>query len=516
MGRPTPSLDLRKFVQQSLRDELARFKAGIAVADLHLSDQQVDTFLDGELSPEEQSRLMRHLLRGCSVCTARLGNRLRQIQELSSFAPEEPAELDEAYDRALDRAISAACRRAPELAAERSQASAALAALQASRGVPGEPAAPMLSMAPVGEAVVPSAGALEAVRGEGPAWVEVLLAESFAERYRNPQKMFEYAALARDAAEAMEPAKYGRAFAADWRAKAWGELANAYRVREDFPAAQDAFAVAYRHLEAGTGDPLLLARLQSLEASLLADRRRFVEACDLLAGVVDLYQMLGETHLVGRTFVKLGIYTDYAGRPQRGLELLRQGLPLLDADSDQRLTVTATEVFLGLLVEDGHYREAARLLLESGLRKKLADEPLNLLKLRWIEGQVFAGLGKLARAEEAFEAVREGFLLARQEYTAALVGLDLAAVLLEGGKGFRVRELAQDVLTTFRALGIRREAQRALDFLTRACRQERTNPAMLRHVGRFLKRLEREPHLRFQVPRPQKWDGPDQPSPGPR
>ncbi len=148
----------------------------------------------------------------------------------------------------------------------------------------------------------------------------------------------------------------------------------------------------------------------------------------------------------------------------------------------------------------GACREAGALLLESGLRQALAGEPLSLIKVRWLEGKVFAGTGRAARAERAFQEARADFLAARQHYHAALVGLDLAEVWLDQGKAPEVRELAGEMLAIFRALGIHREAVRALDHLHRACRHQRATPATVRHVSRFLARLEQEPQLRFQMP----------------
>ena len=85
----------------------------------------------------------------------------------------------------------------------------------------------------------------------------------------------------------------------------------------------------------------------------------------------------------------------------------------------------------------------------------------------------------------------------KQGYNAALAGLDLAAVWLEQGKTSQAKELAEDMLATFRKLGIQREALRAMDCLKRACEQESATPDLARQVGRFLRQLEREPQLRF-------------------
>jgi len=151
------------------------------------------------------------------------------------------------------------------------------------------------------------------------------------------------------------------------------------------------------------------------------------------------------------------------------------------------------------MVQCGEFREAAELLMGSDLRQAMAGEPLNLIKLRWLEGQIFAGLKKKDRAETALAEARAGFLAHQQEYNAALVGLDLAEVWLRRGKKAEVRELAAEMLDTFHRLEIRREGRKAVQYLLWACDRDRLTPRVVGHVRRFLGRLEHAPYLRFEA-----------------
>jgi hypothetical protein len=231
----------------------------------------------------------------------------------------------------------------------------------------------------------------------------------------------------------------------------------------------------------------------------LNDQRQIPDACELLDGVYELYLQVGDDHLAGRALVSKGIYTDNGGDPRAALNLLREGLSLLDSRRDPQLAASVSENLLELMVQCGEFRAAAKMLLESGLRQTLAGQPLNLVTLRWVEGQVLAGLGKLGRAETALVEARRDFLQHRKEYKAALVGLDLAAVWLEQRKYAQVKDLAEDTLATFQRLGLQREALRAVDSLHRACQRQQATPGVVRHVSRFLRRLEREPQLRFEA-----------------
>jgi tetratricopeptide (TPR) repeat protein len=327
--------------------------------------------------------------------------------------------------------------------------------------------------------------------------VEVLLRLSFEERYRSPQEMLRLALLAKTAAENLDPEAYDALLIADHQARAWAELGNAYRVNDELAEAEAAFDHAEERLRLGTGNLHLLARVADLRASLMNTQRRLSDACELLAQVYQLYRKVGDDHLAGRALVSQGIYTNYEGDPRGALRLLHRGLELVDRERDPQIAAAASESALEALVQCGEFRQAAKMLLESGLRQALAGEPLSLVKLRWVEGQILAGLKKAARAEAALTEARAGFLAHQQGYNAALVGLDLAAVWLEQRKNAEVEALAAEMLATFQRLGIQREAVRAMEYLNQACQKQRATPRIVRQVSGFLKQLEREPQLRF-------------------
>jgi len=416
--------------------------------------------------------LIRHLLEGCE------DGRLRLLVEPEPAVAAEGSGSE--YDVAITRAIAAARAGKPQMRpGERARVEWGLGLLRTRpggvHGLTDEEA--------------------EALRGA--PMVEVLAQLSFEERYRDPEKMVHLALLAKLAAENLDAQDYDPQVIADHQARAWAELGNAHRVHDELCQAIAAMATAEERLRRGTGNLFLLARVADLRASLLNTQRQIPDACELLDGVSQLYRKLGDGHLAGRALVSQGIYTDYDGDPAWALRLLREGLSLLDRERDPQLVTSTTENLLELMVRCGEFREAARALMESGLRQILAGQPLNLFKLRWVEGQILLGLGKLHRAETAFREARAGFLEHNQGYNAALAGLDLAAVWLEQGKTSQAKELAEDMLATFRKLGIQREALRAMDCLKRACEQESATPDLARQVGRFLRQLEREPQLRF-------------------
>lgn len=443
----------------------------------HLSPRDVDDFLAGRLGADARNRLVRHLLTGCSSCCRQVA---ATAPSVSRETPPETQLAEDAYDLAFARALESLCAHEGRWQRERERLEQGLDLIRGCpEGYDG------LTFQQVQEL-------------QGWPLVEALLQLSFEARYRDPGAMRWLAYNAMTAAEELRTEEYGQCFVFDMRARAWAELGNAYRVNDELDEAEEAFGKARLRLRQGTGDLLLLAHVADLEASLRSDQRRLSDACELLDGVYRLYLELDDRHLAGRALVSKGMISYHDGDFRQSIQLLREGLSLLDPKRDRQLVSTSQQMLLGVLVENGAFHEAGRLLLESGLRKAFAADPLNLLKLRWVEGKILAGLGKLARAEHALMEVRSGFLQMGKEYDAALAGFDLASVWLHQEKTQEVRQLSQDTLNTFRALGIHQEAVKALRFLQEACEREAATVQLVDEVRGFLGRLQREPQLRFE------------------
>jgi tetratricopeptide (TPR) repeat protein len=446
----------------------------------HLEENEVERFLGGDLPPDERRKVVRHLLTDCRPCHAKLASLSEVLFRTEDLKEDVRGVQSFSYDAALARAAIRARRYQTRYLMERELLEQAL------------------NIAP------PDAKedeeiywrAFEALRG----WprVEVLLRLSFEERYRDPQRMLLLALAARLAAEGLSSAELGPGLVADFQARAWAEAGNAYRVNEQFDLAEAALAHAQSLFEEGTGDILLLARMADIEASLRTDQRRLGESLELLRVVYDLYCQAGDLHLAGRALVSEGIATHYKGCPREAVSLLRDALRLIDPQKAPQLAASAKLSMACALADGGEFRKAGRILLESGLRQAFATDSLSLLKLRWVEGEVLAGLGKLGKAERTFEQVREEFLSREREYDAALVGLELAAVWLQQGKADDVREMAEETYETLRDLGVHQEAFKAVLFLREACRQQAVTLGLLRKVHGFLVRLEWNPQLRFQ------------------
>ncbi len=100
------------------------------------------------------------------------------------------------------------------------------------------------------------------------AKVQALLERCQALHFDNPRKRVDLALLATLAAGQLSPKRYDPRQIADCQCRAWIELGNAYRVADKLDDAAVALDQAAELLHEGTGDEGLEARLQDVQTSL--------------------------------------------------------------------------------------------------------------------------------------------------------------------------------------------------------------------------------------------------------
>jgi tetratricopeptide (TPR) repeat protein len=329
---------------------------------------------------------------------------------------------------------------------------------------------------------------------------------SRALRFEDPQAMLRFAKLARFTADRLRMRDFSRHSVADLRALAWAELANAYRVCNELGRADHAMNRAVYWCQRGAKSGQLLARVADLLADLLGYQRRFPEGRELLALAYRVHAEMGNCHRAGRILIKLAHLTAWEGDHRRALALMRQGFDLLDPSQEPQLIVQTLWSMVCLVADLGRFR-SARLLLWRG--RILFADVVEPHRLRWLEGTIHAGLGDFSRAQLAFQQARAGFAENGQVYPAAIIGLDLAALWARQGRVKDVFALAEEMIVTFRALRIAREAVAALLILKRACQNGGQLLELIEITVDLLRNLERQPA------RPGNYSGSLPPSPSP-
>jgi len=423
----------------------------------HLTPAESQAALRKELSRERWREVVRHLLRGCAQCRAVLG------EELHPLAPERESE----YDRVLEASFESAFQRASP--GDRHTG--------AMGGLPAQDQG-LAAAADEVQAPVKALGGLDS-----------LFERSYAMRYDDPREMVRLTCSAVELALGLDPAVLGARRVADQQARAWGELANAYRVAENLWEAQRAFANAFQLLERGTGDRLLKARLFNLHASLLGTQRKFALALEALDVVYALYLEVGDVHLAGRSLIAKAKYLHSSGRPEEALALNERGLSLIDETRDPALPAVAVHNHLSFLVACGNFLEARELLSKNRHLARPAGQVM-ATTLHWVEGQIHAGLGSLADAEAVFLEVKEEFERLGLGFGEAVAALDLALVWMRQGRVAEAEKVVIEAAGVFAALDIHREAVAAVHLLKEAFRIEKASVELIAQTVAFLREWE--------------------------
>jgi transcriptional regulator with XRE-family HTH domain len=276
-------------------------------------------------------------------------------------------------------------------------------------------------------------------------------------------------------------------------------IASALRVSgRDLPAAERAMNGALKLWEAGAAeDPGLLneARVLQLEASLCRDLRRLPEALALLDEALALDRW-GETPslVLGKALalVELGEFEESIG-------LLRRATSDAEGQREPRQRFILFALLVLNLCHLARFAEAELLLpelrtLAAGLRNRLDQ-----LRTDWLEAKVAAGLGRSEEAIAILDRVRGEFIDSDNSYDAALATLELAEIHAALGRTTEVQVLARESAPIFRAQGVHREAQRALDLFREAAEEDRAGAELVRSVVAYLYRARHDPHLRFDA-----------------
>lgn len=410
--------------------------------------------------------VMAHLAGGCEQCIGVAAPHL--LGRLGMAEPPEriltPRE-DAAYDDALDRAFAVAIKQDGQLRQERKQEALALLASSDLEEYPEFP--PYLGGIPMFEA---------------------LLERSWALRHDDPDKMVKLSEWALLIAERFDFRQLSPEQRMDLRCRAWIELGNAYRVADNLAEAEISIGRATHFLVQGTGNDLLAARLLDIQASLFGALRRFDLADSALKIVFTIHRRLRSRHAAGRVLIKRGMYIGYAGQAGKAVRIIGRGLRLVDEERAPRLVFLGLHNQARLLLDCGQLRKARIALFQLRGRGLDAGGCINELKVRWLEGQIYAAMGELDRASQALQEVKEGFEESELGYKAGLAALELAAVRLrQGNTAAAVKEVVP-AADMFMALGIFREAQASLLLLKRTFERKEADALLLDYVINLLRR----------------------------
>ena len=428
----------------------------------HLKVQDFERFLRKATEPgtgPRNARLVRHLLAACAPCQ-------ENLRKAASTSPE-------SYDYGTSFARA-------------EQSLAAFLAKGRTSDASPEDLLAELAQLPRAEQVERAAGE----RYAAPAFIHHLIEASHGVRYQDPARMLHLANLARLAAEACPVEAAGsKPRQADLRAQAWRQYGNALRVLGRLREAEEAISAARRHLEAGTRDPLLRARFCTQAVSLRLAQRRFDEAIELAEEAGQIYTDLGDDHAFASTLVQKAIASLYAGEGEESIRILNRAIPLVDAERDPNLLLSACHNLVRSYLETGRPEQALSLYSETRDLYRRSDDPLFKLRFAWQEGLLLRDLGHLRASETALLQARQGFVERELFYEAALISLDLAAVYVKLQADAELKQTVAETVPIFRALGVERELLGSLLQLQQPPHQNRQTLALLNVLSARIEEL---------------------------
>jgi tetratricopeptide (TPR) repeat protein len=441
----------------------------------HPTPSDLEAFAKGSLPPGPLRTVARHLLRGCRSCNALLASFFGGLGP--AFGIEPAPEASRAYDEALDRFFSALRFRQRYHRSEDIRQRKVASLLEAGGGL---------------QALIDNSE----ISLQGLGVLRALLDRIWAVRHDSPNEMVELARFAVKLAGTLNSRWHDERDAADWQARAWGELGNALRTREDYDEAERAFGTAFSFLLQGSGNLWLKARLYDLHASYLGTLRRFDLAFTALDIVHSTYLELGDAHLAGRSLLVKAIYTFYSNEPEEAMRINDAGMALIEDLREPELFSMGITNRLLFRVGCGQFTEARKEFFKH-LRKFQELGRVNQLKIHWLRAQIDAGLQKWQSAEQGFLHVVQGFEREGLVFDAAFASLELALVWMHQGKYEETQRLIPQVYEAFVTLRIKKEALGAMMVLKEAFEKQMGTVELLKDVVEFLRRWFINPDERF-------------------
>jgi tetratricopeptide (TPR) repeat protein len=451
------------------------------------------------LPPGEMGRLLRHLA-GCSHCRSRLDGlpanlslpagriRPRHALAVTDFTSRPFCKLSRAegsvdYGPAIEKSERKYLAQARALRQERAEAPGLLAEVLAR-----QPEQRRLLLA-------------NSARFQSWGLYELLLDRSWEVRGADRAEAEELALLSIHLAPHLDASYYQRELIEDLQARAWSYVANLRRIASDMAGADEAFEIAYAHLQRGTREPLERAVFLDLKASLRGAQRRLDEAKKLLRRAVAIFLHQGDEHRAGKSLINLSFVHSNARETEEAIAVLQRSLLLIDPAQDERLLLCAWHNLIDYLTDLGRFIEAQGLYRKARpLYRKFSDDLEFGKKRLWAKGRIARGLGQSQEAEALLIEARERYLAEEIPYYAALVSLELATLYSEQKRTRELKQLATEMLPIFASRHIHREALAALMFLKQAVDAERLSAEVVTRVADFLRRAEGDPGLRFEAP----------------
>ena len=438
--------------------------------------QELLLFASGQSKGAPRRQILEHLLAGCARCRETLA----ALKDLDGETPTQAAREESEDAASVSRILASLGQRAQRIEKERAQARLYLADFLA------HPAPRQWTLV------------RNSRRFDTWSFGAGLLEAAFESIYDDPRRSLDLALMAQTVVERLPVEPYGQRSVNDLVARALAHVGNARRALGDLAGAGEALARARQLLADGTGDPLEEAELLYYEASLLRGLRRIDEALRKVRRSSRLYRELGDAHLEGRSLMSEANLLRLRGEPARAIEVLSDASGKVDPARDPRLALGLRHNQAWNLMELGRTQEALDALDEFRTDYERLGDRTIVLRLAWLQGNLFQKAGRREEAESQFRAAVEGFTALELPYETASAALDYALLLAEERRFPEMREIAAETLVLFHSIGVARESIAAWTVFQQAAEAEAVTAALLERLARYYSEAKLRPELKFE------------------
>lgn len=300
---------------------------------------------------------------------------------------------------------------------------------------------------------------------------ELLCEESLKMASQSATSAIERALLAVEISGQLEPWEPAEpSWLALLRAYCAAHLANALRVDGNLQRAEEAFLMADLHWKNGMadcGDVLgYEARYLALKASLRREERKLPEALNLLEQALAV--ATDQPGLISKLVLNQARVLEEMGLLEEAISILEDLSEKVRNGHDERLALCVEHNLLLTLTKASRFLDAKLHFPGVEKRSRKLGNDLDLVRLRWVEGTIAAGLGDPSLATTLLLDVRAEFEARKMSYDTALVSLEIAVVYVREGRRREVMELAEELISMFAALGVDRETLAAVSLFHEA------------------------------------------------
>jgi tetratricopeptide (TPR) repeat protein len=279
---------------------------------------------------------------------------------------------------------------------------------------------------------------------------EAAISDTARVALNDPHLGEEMALTACAVAESLSCPPYSQELKNDLQGRGRIEVANCRRLAADWSVSNRELQVAWRHLEHGTGDPKLKARLFSISASLANDTGNFEAAHRLLAQAAEQYSASRDAAGLASVAVQEASVLLAGGRFEEAMARAKEALKEL-SPRDARLEMLAREILTDSLIELKRPASALRSFLALRPLYEQLWGPRNQLEFDYKKARLLDAFGYARESEKAFRVVIDGALEEGMYKTAFIYTLAFFEALVKRGaleKAARVCEDASALLGT--------------------------------------------------------------------